>query len=126
MQATQTMPETSSTRDAGPELKWVDVCSKSDLVPNSGICALINQKQVAIFFSKRLDEVFAIGNYDPIGKANVLSRGIIGSIGDHVVVASPLYKEHYDLRTGECIDSPDHSVPAYEVRVNGDRVEVKI
>lgn len=125
MHATDTTQETQSARDS-TEQRWVEVCAKSDLVPDSGICALINQKQVAIYYSKRLDEVFAIGNYDPIGKANVLSRGMIGSIGEHTVVASPLYKQHFDLRTGECIDSPEHAVPAYEVRVNNDRVEIKV
>lgn len=125
MHATDTTQETQSAQETA-EQRWVEVCAKSDLVPDSGICALINQKQVAIYYSKRLDEVFAIGNYDPIGKANVLSRGMIGSIGEHTVVASPLYKQHFDLRTGECIDSPEHAVPAYEVRVNNDRVEIKV
>lgn len=125
MHATDTTQDTQSAPEIA-EQRWVEVCAKSDLVPNSGICALINQKQVAIYYSKRLDEVFAIGNYDPIGKANVLSRGIIGSIGEHTVVASPLYKQHFDLRTGECIDSPEYSVPAYEVRITDNRVEIKI
>lgn len=108
------------------QAQWVEVCSKSDLVPNSGICALINQQQVALLYSRRLDEVFAISNYDPIGKANVLSRGIIGSLGDSIVVASPLYKQHYDLRTGECLENPDKKVSVYPVRVNDDKVEIQI
>ncbi len=108
------------------EQEWVEVCAKTDLPPNSGLCALINQQQVAIFYSKTLDEVFAIGNYDPIGKANVLSRGILGSLGDQTVVASPLYKEHYNLRTGECLESPEHSVPAYAVAIENGIVKVQV
>ncbi|MAN52930.1 MULTISPECIES: nitrite reductase small subunit NirD [unclassified Marinimicrobium] len=108
------------------EQTWVEVCSKADLQPNSGLCALIHQKQVAIFYSKTLDEVFAIGNYDPVGKANVLSRGIIGSLGERTVVASPLYKEHYDLRTGECLESDAHSVPVYPVRVENGVVSIQV
>lgn len=108
------------------QTQWVEVCAKSDLVPNSGICALINQQQVALLYSRRLDEVFAIGNYDPIGKANVLSRGIIGSLGESIVVASPLYKQHYDLRTGECLENPDKKVSVYPVRVNDDKVEIQV
>ncbi|WP_347332861.1 nitrite reductase small subunit NirD [Marinimicrobium locisalis] len=126
MHATDTTQESPSMQENSAKQDWFEVCAKSDLVPDSGICALINQRQVAIYYSKRLDEVFAIGNYDPIGKANVLSRGIIGSIGEHTVIASPLYKQHFDLRTGECIDSPEHSVPVYEVRMQGDRVEIKV
>lgn len=108
------------------EQAWVDVCAKADLPPNSGLCALINQQQVAIFYSKTLDEVFAVGNYDPIGKANVLSRGIIGSLGDKTVVASPLYKQHYDLRTGECLESPEHSVPVFAVTIEDNVVKVQV
>ncbi len=67
------------------EKPWISVCELSDLLPDTGVCALVNKQQVAIFRSRRLNEVFAVSNYDPIGEANVLSRGIIGSIGDEVV-----------------------------------------
>lgn len=107
--------------DAG----WIEVCQRDDLVPNSGVCALINQQQIALLYSTRLDEVFAIGNYDPIGKANVLSRGIIGSVGDAVVVASPLYKQHFDLRTGECLESPEHKVKVYPVKIADGKVLIQ-
>lgn len=122
------MSASSSAQTEAPasQAQWVEVCSKSDLVPNSGICALINQQQVALLYSRRLDEVFAIGNYDPIGKANVMSRGIIGSLGDAIVVASPLYKQHYDLRTGECLENPEKKVSVFPVRVTGDKVEVQV
>ena len=66
---------------------------------------LVDDRHVAIF---RLGEqqFFAIDNVDPKSQASVLSRGLIGSLGEHIVVASPLYKNHFDLRTGECLESP--------------------
>lgn len=117
---------TASSTAVAPETEtqWADVCSKKDLAPNTGVCALVNGQQVALFYSKTLDEYFAIGNYDPIGKANVLSRGIIGSMGEDIVVASPLYKQHFNLRTGECMDSPEHSVPVYPLQIVDDRIQV--
>lgn len=118
------MNASASAAQQETSTQWIGVCSENDLVPNSGLCAKVNGQQVAIIYSKHLNEVFAIGNYDPIGKANVLSRGIIGSIGDDVVVASPLYKQHFNLRTGECIDSPDHSVPVYPVQIVDGKVQV--
>ncbi len=120
------LAEKNTTATDTSEQKWVEVCAKADLPPNSGLCALINQQQVAIFYSKTLDEVFAIGNYDPIGKANVLSRGIIGSLGDQTVVASPLYKQHYDLRTGKCLESPEHFVPVFAVTIEDEIVKVQV
>jgi len=105
--------------------EWTKVCEEKDLLADTGICALVNNQQVAIFKSRRLNELFAISNYDPIGEANVLSRGIIGSIGDAVVVASPLYKQHFDLRTGDCLEQPEHKLTVYAVRTQDGWIEVK-
>ncbi len=104
---------------------WLAVCDLADIVPDTGVCALVGSEQVAIFHVQQATEkVFAIGNYDPASQAAVLSRGLVGSIGERVVVASPIYKQHFDLRTGECVESPEHSVRAYAARVEGGRVWV--
>lgn len=108
------------------EKLWISVCEYQDLLPDTGLCALVNKQQVALFNSRRLSEVFAVSNYDPIGEANVLSRGIIGSIGDEVVVASPLYKQHFNLRTGECLEKPEHSIQVFAVRVEDGLVQVQV
>jgi len=95
--------------------QWHDVCHANDLVTNSGVCALIGDTQVAIF-KVQLDgeiNIFAIDNWDPIGEANVLYRGIVGTLTDKIVVASPLYKEHYDLATGACLERDDIKVSIY-------------
>lgn len=104
-------------------LTWTPVCSVDDILPNTGVCALVDGKHVAVFRVGQ-DQFFAIDNVDPKAKASVLSRGLVGSLGDHIVVASPLYKNHFDLRTGECLESADLSVQAYEVRVDTGRVLV--
>jgi len=104
---------------------WLAVCDLADIVPDTGVCALVGGEQIAIFHVQHAAEkVFAIGNYDPASQAAVLSRGLVGSIGERVVVASPIYKQHFDLKTGECVESPEHSVRAYAVRVEGGRVWV--
>lgn len=103
---------------------WCNVCDENDLVTNSGICVLLQGQQVAIFQLQQANgtELCAVGNYDPIGGANVLSRGIAGSCGDAVVVASPLYKQHFNLRTGECLEYPGICVPVYAVKLQQGRV----
>jgi nitrite reductase (NADH) small subunit len=120
-----TMTLTIERSEPLEQAEWANVCKLEDLTPDTGLCALVNQQQIAIFYSRRLDELFAIGNHDPIGNANVLSRGIIGSIGDAVVVASPLYKQHFNLRTGECLESPEHQVPVYPIQIIDGQVQVK-
>ena len=103
--------------------QWIDVCRADDLQPNSGVCALVNNQQVAIFYFPNEDKIYAIGNYDPIGKANVLSRGMVGDINGEPVVASPLYKQHFSLRSGQCLEQDDQ-VLCYSVRLHDDRVQL--
>ena len=99
------------------------VCRLEDIVPNCGVCALVDGAQVAVF---RLDDdrIFAVGNRDPFSGANVLSRGIVGDINGELVVASPVYKQHFSLLTGRCIEDGSVSVPVYQTRVDGDDVLV--
>jgi nitrite reductase (NADH) small subunit len=105
-----------------PLENWIPVCAIDQIVPNTGVCALLKGQQVALFNVGA--RVYAIGNYDPNSNAAVLSRGLVGSVGERVVVASPLYKHHFDLETGECLEAPEHSVPSYPVRVEAGRVWV--
>ena len=109
---------------ATPLRSWVDVCPVEVIVPGRGVCALVGAHQVAIFRVPGSDELFAVSNYDPFSQAFVLSRGIVGSKGERLKVASPVYKQSFDLRTGECIDNPDVVIPTFEVRVVRGRVEV--
>jgi nitrite reductase (NADH) small subunit len=102
---------------------WTDVCALDDLQPDRGVAALVDGAQVAVF---RLSggPVLAIGNSDPIGHANVLSRGLVGSRGERVVVFSPLHKQAFDLTTGECLDAQGVRVPVHPVSVRDGRVLV--
>jgi nitrite reductase (NADH) small subunit len=105
---------------------WINVCKASDLLPDSGVCALVEGQQVAIFHLPKEGALYAIHNYDPIGKANVLSRGIVGDIQGEPVVASPLYKQHFSLLTGQCLEDETINVPVFLVRVIEGRVEIGI
>jgi len=105
-------------------MTWTEMCSYEDLVENSGVCALLHGRQVAIFLVELQGElqIYAVGNYDPLGGANVLSRGILGSVGEQIVVASPLYKQHFDLITGQCLEQPDVVIPVYGAKLQHGRV----
>jgi nitrite reductase (NADH) small subunit len=105
---------------------WKVVCRLDDLQPDSGVCALVEGQQVAIFFLVKEQVAYAIHNYDPIGKANVLSRGMIGDIKGEPVVASPLYKQHFSLKTGVCLEDENIAVPAYPVRIENGKVEIQV
>ena len=107
-------------------LQWTAVCAATDILPDTGVCALVDGVHVAIFHIGAAQQFFAIDNVDPKSRASVLSRGLVGSLGDRIVVASPLYKNHFDLRNGECIESPEYSVRAHAVRVEQGRVQVAL
>ncbi|VUD42136.1 Nitrite reductase (NADH) small subunit [Thalassocella blandensis] len=103
---------------------WLAVCHLHDIAPNTGICAKVHDKQVAIFRQGKGQDLYAIDNFDPIGKANVLSRGLLAHIGDSITVASPLYKQHYCLQSGICKEDEKVKIPVYKVRLNEGAVEV--
>ncbi len=70
------------------------------------------------------EDLFAINNYCPFSESNTLSRGLVGSLDEKIVVASPLYKQHFDLATGICLEDESVSVNTYPVRLNGSTIQL--
>lgn len=107
---------------------WEAVCSRKDLVANSGVVAWLDGVQVALFHVPQTDEgeqVFAVENRDPKSGANVIGRGIIGHLKGGLVIASPLYKQHFRLDDGACLEHPEQRLRVWPVRLNGDAVEIQ-
>lgn len=105
---------------AAPMSTWQPICALSDIPANTGVAALVGGTQVAVI--RTIDRtgseaVYALANFDPFSKAMVLSRGIVGSKGDIPFLASPIYKQRFDLRTGACLDDATVAVPTFPVRV---------
>ncbi|MGL4173133.1 MAG: nitrite reductase small subunit NirD [Actinomycetota bacterium] len=115
--------------DAGEDITWVTVCQYEELIPERGVAALIAGEQIAIL---RLADgtVRAVGHHDPFSDANVIARGIVGTrVIDEVTVptiASPVYKQVFDLRTGQCLDGHDVSLPTWPVEVVDGSVRIAI
>jgi len=98
------------------------ICDLQEIAPETGVGALVEGRQVAVF---RVGEaVFALGNLDPFSGANLLSRGIVGDLKGELVVASPVYKQHFSLLTGRCIEDETVNVPVYQAFVEGGEVFV--
>ncbi|WP_084704481.1 nitrite reductase (NAD(P)H) small subunit [Phaeacidiphilus oryzae] len=89
---------------------WLEVCPVDRLTPGRGVAVLLPDGRQAALFLLRSGELYAVGNRDPFSGAWVMSRGITGSRGtgpDAVpTVASPMYKQAFDLRSGACLDEP--------------------
>lgn len=107
---------------------WKSVCSEADLVSNSGVVVWLDGVQVALFYLPGAQDrtLYAIDNHDPESGANVIGRGLIGSIKGDLVVAAPIYKQHYRLEDGQCLEAPDQRLRVWPVRLKGGVVELAL
>lgn len=97
------------------EARAVEVCAKARLVPGRGVAVLLpDERQVAIFLTES-GQLYGLSNIDPFARAAVLSRGLVGDADGVPFVASPLLKQRFDLRTGQCLDDPSVRIPTYRV-----------
>ena len=91
--------------------QWINICDINDIIPATGVCALLGSEQVAIF--------------RPFFEASVLSRGLIAEHQGELWVASPLKKQRFRLSDGYCMEDESHSVKHYDVRVKDGKVQLK-
>jgi nitrite reductase (NADH) small subunit len=99
---------------------WTAACSLSRLEPLRGVAVLLPDGAQVALFRLADDSIRAVGNIDPIGRAAVLSRGIVGDRGGYPVVQSPLKKQAFSLLDGRCLDAPGISIPVYDTRIGID------
>lgn len=115
------------TNIAKEQVQWQNICELDDILPNMGICALLNSQQIAIF--RIIDQagkeaLFAVNNFCPFSESNTLSRGLTGCLNNTIVVASPIYKQHFDLATGQCLEDESVSIQTYDVRLCGSAIQL--
>ncbi len=106
-------------------MSWTDICAVNDIIPGTGVCALLGQHQVAVFRPYADEQLFALDNVDPFYQASVLSRGLLTDLQGELYITSPLKKQHFRLKDGVCLENADFSITAYAVRVNNGRIELK-
>jgi nitrite reductase (NADH) small subunit len=104
-------------------MQWIAVCRYDELIPERGVAALVGATPVAVFRTHQ-GVLYALSNVDPFSRASVLSRGIVGDREGRATVASPIYKQVFELATGVCLDDPGVSVPTFPIRVVDGVVEV--
>ena len=124
-----TVPMTTTVAAEEPvgreQAGWTPVCALADLEPERGVAALVGGRQVALFRTWA-GTVHAVDHLDPFSAAYVMARGIVGTRGDAPTVASPMYKQVFDLRTGGCLDEPGVALAVHDVRVRDGVVEVAV
>lgn len=104
----------SSVVDPDVRLTLTLPVSSADLPIERGVALLVGADQIAVFRLAN-NEVLAIDHVDPFTGTSTLARGLLGSVGDRLYVASPLHKKRFDLRTGECLDDSEVRVRSWSV-----------
>ena len=61
----------------------------------------------------------------PCSNANVITRGIIGDLKGQPVVASLLYKQHFRLEEGQCLEDDSVQLRTCNVSFKGDEVWIE-
>lgn len=105
---------------------WHNVCAVDAILPGTGVCALVEGHQIALFRPSAEPQIYALDNLDPFAQASVLSRGLIGEHGGELWIASPLKKQHFRLSDGHCMENADFSVRAYAVQVRDGQIEIRL
>lgn len=100
-------------------MEFVDAASFSE-IKNKGR-KLINVKgqSIVLFFSK--DKVYALNAVCP-HRGGPLDEG---DINDEEIVC-PWHGFAFNLKTGGCLNSPGYSTKTYEVKIEGDKIKVKM
>lgn len=128
---------TSTTAVKTMTQTWQPLCNRTDLVAFSGVAAWVETAegpaQVALFYlptdaqssAGRDTELYAIDHHDPFSGANVIARGIVGDIKGQPVVASPIYKQHFRLEDGQCLEDEAVQLRTWKVSFKGDEVWIE-
>ena len=115
----------SSNAAVALQSNWQAVCQVQDLVADSGVVVWHDGAQVALFYLPGQEQaLYAIDNRDPRSGANIIGRGLVGSLQGHLVVAAPLYKQHFSLHDGHCLEDAAQALRVWPVRLQGDTVEL--
>jgi nitrite reductase (NADH) small subunit len=118
--------EAALREEALASVRFHDVCALDEIIPASGVAALLDGQQIAIVRAPDGASVFAVSNFDPFSKAFVIARGIVGDRGGVLKIASPIFKQNFDLTTGVCLDDPKVRLAVYPVKIVGSRVLVGV
>jgi nitrite reductase (NADH) small subunit len=110
-------PRHSTTVTSGDTDEWITALALSELTPGRGVAVLLPSGAQVALFRTGDEELFAVSNIDPFGRAAVMSRGLVGDRGGEPTVASPLLKQVFSLVDGRCLDDPDTTLAVHEVTV---------
>ncbi|QEG37230.1 nitrite reductase large subunit NirB [Bythopirellula goksoeyrii] len=116
----------TSKRPPAPKPEWIEVGNVADFPRDGGAAIKYGDVQIAVFNFSSRGEWYACQNMCPHKNAFVLSRGILGSVGEEPKVACPLHKKPFSLKSGESLSGEDFSVKVFPIKVEAGKVLVEL
>ena len=98
-----------------PAEPWSAICALDEVPLNAGLGARLGNQRIALF--RFGDDLYALEDIEPGTRASVLSRGLLGDVQGEPVVISPLYKQRFRLRDGQCLDNPALQLRCWPVKL---------
>ncbi len=108
--------------DTTVDTRWVRVGVTDDFPIDGGATIRYGKTQIAVFNFTARGEWYASQNMCPHKNAFVLSRGIVGNVGEEPKVVCPLHKKPFSLKSGECMSGEEYSLQVFPVKIESGAV----
>ena len=105
--------------DPLPMSEFQSVAKVGDIPENQGVAYVVNGRMVAVFNED--GEYFAIDDFCPH-----MGASLAGGFVEKGIVSCPWHAWRFCIRSGQWCDNPRIKIDAFEVRVVGDDIQVKI
>lgn len=99
--------------------EFTTVAKVGDIPPGTGVAYTVNGRMVAVF--EENGKYFAIDDFCPH-----MGASLAGGRMDKGVVACPWHAWRFCIYDGKWCDSPKLKVDAFEVRLEGEQIQVKV
>ncbi|PBC35825.1 nitrite reductase small subunit [Rhodococcus sp. ACPA4] len=112
-------------KPASERLEWTSACPLSHLITGRGVAVLLRSGEQGALLGLEAGTLRAVSNFDPYGRAAVISRGLVGDRNGEPIVLSAFLKQAFSLIGGRALDDESVSLPVYEVHVCAGVVQVR-
>lgn len=116
--------EKYTSTDTSKISTWFKAASVNVFPENGGACIKYKDLQIAVFNFTRRNEWYACQNLCPHKMQMILSRGMIGSVGNEPKVACPFHKKSFSLKSGQNLNGDTCSIATYPIKVENGYVYI--
>ena len=99
--------------------EFQSVAKVGEIPENQGVAYAVNGRMVAVFNEN--GEYFAIDDFCPH-----MGASLAGGYVEKGIVSCPWHAWRFCIRSGQWCDNPRIKIDAFEVRVVGDDIQVKV